>query len=198
MKNRYAQLRDLVNELKPKTIIEVGVHGALRGVDMIRTAREHNKKVRYIGYDVFETKSKQFQLEALNGKGIAPKALAEKRLDTLAAFTGGVDWKFVIGDTAQTLHGKFVEADFAFVDGDHRVAMIRGDAAALMCPVIAFDDYYTAGPQGVLTDIEKYGANKVVEEYALAGYDVKVLPKKDMTKEGCYSSIAVVRAVVPA
>ena len=194
MKNRYEQLTALVHKLRPRIIVEVGVHGAVRATQMCLAARQRSQEIKYIGFDVFETMDADFHKQALNGKGIPAKHNAERRLFNLNASIGGVDWSFVIGDTAQTLHHKPVVCDFAFIDGDHRVEMIRGDAKALedACPCMVFDDYYVPGDDGKITDIEKYGANVVIEEYRAAGRKVQILPKRDLTKEGCFAMLAVV------
>lgn len=192
MTKRYDQLLDIIRERAPSVLVEVGVHNALRGRRMCEAARERVPAVKYMGYDVFETETYGFHKRALNGKGIPSQRAAEVRMMNLAREIGGVHWAFTVGDTARTLHGKRVACDFAFIDGDHRVEMIRGDAAALDCPCIVFDDYYTEGPDGRLADVEKYGANVVVAELGNAGRRVTVLPKRDLTKEGCFSSLVMV------
>lgn len=195
MKNRYDQLIPLIRAAAPKILVEVGVHRAMRSTLMCHTALRESHQISFVGYDVFETKDQAFHARALNGKGIPSQQVAERRMREMVLEypAGSVKWKFVIGDTQDTLHKNPIVCDFAFVDGDHRVEMIRGDAAGLSCPCIVFDDYYTPGPDGKLTDLSKYGANAVVDEYAAAGCQVEVLPKQDMTKEGCYASLAVVR-----
>lgn len=192
MTKRYDQLVGLILERSPRTIVEVGVHGALRAQMMCEAARRKVPKVKYLGYDVFETETYGFHTRALNGKGIPSQRVAERRMMDVARRVGGVHWGFTVGDTANTLHGRQVACDFAFVDGDHRVEMIRGDALALDCPCIVFDDYYTPGPEGVVTDTQLYGANAVVEELAAAGRTLTLLPKRDLTKEGCYAQLAMV------
>lgn len=193
MSKRYDQLRDLILGCAPRTIVEVGVHTAVRGRDMCAAARQRSKRVRYIGYDVFEGESAEFHRAALNGKGIPSRTAAEQRMKSIARSAGGVEWEFVVGNTAQTLHGRRVACDFAFIDGDHRVAMIRGDARALDCPLMVFDDYYVAGPSGFIVDTALYGANAVVAEFEAEGQRVELLPKRDLTKEGCFAVLAVVR-----
>lgn len=194
MTKRYDQLVALIVERAPATIVEIGVHNAIRAQLMCEAARTRVKKVRYMGYDVFETETYGFHARALNGKGIPSQRAAESRMVRLNHRLGGVHWGFTVGDTARTLHGRKVACDFAFIDGDHRVEMIREDALALDCPCLVFDDYYTEGPGGMRADISKYGANAVVAELEAAGRRVTILPKKDMTKEGCYSSLVMVEA----
>jgi hypothetical protein len=186
---RYEQLFPLVDKIKPAKIVEVGVHTALRGSAMCRKALEHRAAVEYVGYDVFDMASMEFQEAALNGKGAPSESRARSRLQGIR----GLSYSFVVGDTRETLGGKTVDADFAFIDGDHRVEAIRIDYAALFdCPCVVFDDYYRAGPDGKCPDLTKYGANAVVDELAAAGRRVEILPAADVCKHGGFSHLAVV------
>lgn len=195
MAQRYDQMEALVRNAKPASIVEVGVHRGTRASKMCEWAlRSHDDALVYVGFDVFDTVGEQFHVDALNGKGLPSESFAAGRLDAVAArHRGRMSWAFSIGDTRKTLHGSTIPCDFAFVDGDHRVDAIRGDAAALDCPVIVFDDYYLPGPNGELPDLTLYGANAVVEEYRAAGASVELLPHKDRCDHGAYAVLAVVR-----
>lgn len=189
MAKRYEQLLALIDQVKPAKIVEVGVHTALRGAAMCKKALEHRPAVEYVGYDVFDMVGIGFQEQALNGKGAPDQAKARNRLRAI----GGLTYSFVVGDTRETLGGKTVEADFAFIDGDHRVEAVRIDYAALAdCRCVAFDDYYRPGPDGTTPDLTVYGANAVVDELAAAGRRVEILPDADVCKHGGFSHIAVV------
>lgn len=189
MAKRYEQLYPLIDQVKPKKIVEIGVHRALRGAAMSRAALEHRKSVEYVGYDVFDQATPEFQQQALNGKGAPSEAMARERLRSI----GGLQFSFVVGDTRETLGGQKVKADFAFIDGDHRVDAVRSDYAALAdCPCVVFDDYYRPGPDGRIPDLTKYGANAVVDELAVQGMRVEILPAADECKHGGYSHLAVV------
>lgn len=182
MAKRYEKLIELVRKEQPRVIVEVGVHRAMRARAMCEAV---DGPVHYIGYDVFDTLGAQYQEDALNGKGMTTEAKARNRLEALKSVKDGFTYEFVIGDTRDTLHGRTVECDFAFIDGDHRVDAIRGDYAALAgAKVVVFDDYYCgAGP-----DLALYGANTVADE---AG--AEVLPHGDVCKHGGISHLAVVR-----
>lgn len=193
MAKRYDQMFAIIDEVRPTTIVEVGVHGAIRASKLSERALKWNPLVRYVGYDVFETLGLEYQAEALNGKGMALEADARRKLKSLADCHDGFEFHLVVGDTRDTLHGKKVAAEFAFIDGDHRVEAIRGDAAALDCPVMVFDDYYVEGPGGELVDPTRYGANAVVDEYQRRGYRVEILPQADRCDHGSYAKLAVVR-----
>lgn len=193
MAKRYDQMEALVAQARPERIVEVGVHRGIRAAKMCRWAMaSHDSPVAYVGFDVFDTVEECFHAEALNGKGEPNRESAEDRLRK-AALAGNLAWRFVVGDTRETLHGTRLACDFAFIDGDHRVDAIRGDAAALDCPLIVFDDYYLPGPGGELPDLALYGANAVVDEMAAAGATVDLLPHRDRCDHGAWAVLAVVR-----
>lgn len=187
MAKRYDRLIKLARSAQPKVIVEIGVHRAMRAVQMCEAV---NGPVHYIGYDVFETMGEAFQDAALNGKGQPTEAAARRRLDDLKARKRDFTYELIVGDTRETLQGKTVHCDFAFIDGDHRVEAIATDYAAVAAaPVVVFDDYYT----GACPDLTKYGANSLVDAIKKAGGDVKILPDADRCKHGGMSHLAVVR-----
>lgn len=187
MAKRYDQLLALIDEARPRIIVEVGTHRAVRARLMIKRALRHRSEVRYIGYDVFETAGPEFHRAALNGKGVATAARAHRVLRNI-----GVDYELIVGDTRKTLHGRMVAADFAFIDGDHRVDAIAGDFAALAaCRMVVFDDYFRPGGTGTMPDLRCFGANAVVD--ALNPAQVDVLPIGDVCRDGGLSYLAVVR-----
>lgn len=195
MAKRYEQLYPLIRACKPQTIAEVGVHRGMRAMMMAEEALKASpsKPVRYIGFDVFELMSQAFHDAALNGKGIPQRAIAEARMQSVKERFETFSWNFCVGDTRETLHGKRIACDFAFIDGDHRVEAIRGDALGLDCPLMVFDDYYIAGPDGRLPDLALYGANVVVDELKAAGASVELLPAGDLCNHGGIALLAVVR-----
>lgn len=195
MMQRYRQLVQLVSEIKPASIVEVGVHRAIRADAMCREALVHRPDVTYFGFDVFEHETAQFHADALNGKGIPPEAIARGKLSAIAASFLRFNYRLFVGDTRVTLHGDPIKADFAFIDGDHRVSVIRGDYEALSeSGCIVFDDYYTPGPRGQLPDLSKFGANAIVDELA-ATHRVDILPVKDPCNHGAFTQLAVVTGV---
>jgi hypothetical protein len=187
MAKRYDQMLPLIAEHRPRRIVEVGVHRALRAMKLCQEALKYRDWVSYTGYDVFETMNPKFQEAALNGKGTALQAEAEGRLRTVH----GLEWQLIVGDTRDTLHGTEVEADFAFIDGDHRVEAIAGDYTALRnVKVVVFDDYYLPDESGNTPDLSLYGANATVD--AIKDASVVILPTGDRCKHGGFSRLAVV------
>lgn len=193
MAKRYDQLLPLIGRFRPQHVVEVGVHRAMRATSMCKEALAYQKRVTYTGFDVFETMGERFQEDALNGKGMATQAAATQRLTALAQREPGFSFRLVVGDTRVTLRDRQIEADFAFIDGDHRVDAIRSDYAALAgCRCVVFDDYYRPGPDGRTPDLALYGANAVVYALAADGHSVKILPIADVCKHGGVSHLAMV------
>lgn len=168
---RYDQLVEIARLFQPKTIIEIGVHEGHRARRMLEVC-----KASYLGFDVFETKDPTFHVEAYNGKGIPSEQKARNLLKDF-------DVEFIIGDTRETLHGKEFVADLVFIDGDHRVEVIKGDYEAVKgSKIVVFDDFYTGGP-----DITKVGCNLVVENL-----NYHLLPIKDPIIHGGYTQLCIV------
>jgi predicted O-methyltransferase YrrM len=153
MGKRYQQLLDIIAEIKPKSIVEVGTNSGTRADMMIREAQKHNPEVRYTGFDLFEDATAETNAAEMNAK---PRASFEAVWAKL--MRPGVSLSLIRGNSRETLHGRVKIADLAFIDGGHSVETIRGDLQALrFCNVIILDDYYTAG-----VDTTKYGCNEVV------------------------------------
>lgn len=192
MRNRYEHLALLIEQYKPASIIEVGVHRGMRAVYMVREAMKYQNFVDYKGFDVFETLGVEFQELVLNGKGMATEAQALVAMHALKTeFGDRFRFELLVGKTQDTLHETSYVADFVFIDGDHRVEAIEADYAALKAsPVVVFDDYYVTDPAGGIPDLNKYGANKVCDPIQNA----KILPHGDQCKHGGLSHLVLVVA----
>lgn len=185
---RYDQLLDLIDEIKPRWIVEVGVARAERACAMIERALMHDAEVKYIGYDVFETKDAAFHAAAFNLKQVATRAEVATKLMAIQRRHRDFQFALRVGDTRDTLHGKAVVADLAFIDGDHRVEAIRGDYEALKgSSVVVLDDYYTADERGC-PDIGRVGCNMLVDEICAT-----LLPASDQVRDGGRVQMAVIR-----
>lgn len=187
---RYEQILALIEKVKPKTIVEVGVHKGLRSVLMCRKALEFHEEITYIGFDVFDTVDEQFHKDALNGKGIPSEVEAGRRLESLGP---ALTWWLIKGDTRHTLHGKKeYKADLVFIDGDHRLEVIRGDYEPFKdSECVILDDYYHMGESKQL-DLKRYGCNGLVYDLIDEGRKVDILPIADSTNVGAYTKLAVV------
>lgn len=187
MAKRYDQLIELVRKHQPRTIVEIGVHKGIRARKMCEAVEGD---VHYVGYDVFDTMDAAFQEAALNGKGPPSEAEVRRRLDNLKADKPGFTYELIVGDTRDTLHGKAIEADFVFIDGDHRIDAIIGDYMAVAdSKIVALDDWYKPGKDGSIPDLQQFGANIIGSLY---DGDIDVLPKGDVCKHGGISHIAVI------
>lgn len=189
MAKRYSQLVGLITKVKPLSIVEVGVHRGVRAQLMCKAAIEIKSPVQYTGFDVFDSVDAHFHNSALNGKGAPSLNQAHDRLKSIA----GLRYEFIVGDTRDTLAGRDIAADFAFIDGDHRVETIRSDYKALQgCRCVVFDDYYTPGGDGALPYLSRYGANAVIDEILVEGRNVDILPMRDICNHGAYTQLVVV------
>lgn len=192
MKNvpkRYDLILPLIARTKPQTIVEVGTWSGDRAMQFAIEALKHQEKVHYIGYDLFEDATPETDAEELNVKKHFSVDQVNERLRRFRAkhraqhrFT----WELIKGNTRQTLKPQSV--DFAYIDGGHSVETIQSDYNALQgSKVIVFDDYYLPDDEGNLPDVERFGANKIVDQL-----DAQVMQNVgDRVKEGGYVTIAV-------
>lgn len=179
---RYDQLLSIVDELRPATIVEVGVARGERARAMVLQALRHRPNVHYTGYDVFETRDAVFHAAAFNLKAVSKRADCAAMLAGIAKLNPGFMFEFVVGDTRDTLHGKSIAVDLAFIDGDHRVDAIACDYQALMgSATVVLDDYYTADVAGMQPDIRAVGCNRLVDRLKGAAM---LLPAHDPVRGG--------------
>jgi predicted O-methyltransferase YrrM len=183
--SRYAQLLDVIDEVKPDGIVEIGTWNGHSAARMIQAAAKTTpiEDVVYQGFDLFEGMTgEQFRRE-LSKHGHVERVV-EKKLEATGAHI-----ELVAGDTKLTLYHNLLFddqlecPDFYFVDGGHSEATIKSDAKAVfdsMQPgaVAIFDDYYHEGkPEGV-------GCNKVIDELDREQYQVTFLPALTHADDG--------------
>lgn len=184
---RYGQLLAIIEQIKPKTIVEVGTWNGLRAIQMASIALKHHKDVHYIGYDLFEDATAETDAEELNVKKHYTVAEVSERLAAFAKENPGFTFELVKGNTRETLKGA-AKADLAFLDGGHSVETIKSDLENLSgSKVIVLDDWYDKDEQGKCPDLEKYGCNKVLE-----GREFVVLGHADRVKDGGLVRFAVI------
>jgi hypothetical protein len=139
-------------------------------------ALKHRAKVHYAGYDVFSTKDEDFHRRVFNGKGAVSKRFVHDRLESISAESPSFTFELIEGETASTLHGRSVRADFAFIDGDHRLEIIDRDYAAVAkSRVIVFDDFYDESSVQGQELSRQFGCNELVARLK----DVTILPLAD-------------------
>jgi hypothetical protein len=193
MAQRYSQLIDIVREVKPKTIVEIGVHRGLRASLMCREALKFQEKIKYFGFDVFGTVDEAFHEEALNGKGMPSK---DQAIERLKAIGPALQWGLIEGDTRKTLHhaGLSLGADLVFIDGDHRIEVIRGDYEPFKdARCVVLDDHYVTMVGGFCpVDTSLYGCNQLVEDLVQQGRKVEKLSVADRCNHGAYAQLVAV------
>ena len=160
LNSRYQYLLLGLCIVAPKSIIEVGLSRGIRALQMVQLAKKYYPSVKYTGYDVFDTKDSNWHRLVGNGKKVDSKITIEKKLKTL---TNNIN--LIQGMTSDTLWPHPNNADYVWLDGDHRLESIRKDFESLKeSKVIVFDDYYPTGEHDGF-HIEKYGCNKIVETF---------------------------------
>lgn len=172
---RYQQLLPIIAKNKPKVIIEVGTWNGDRAIMMATEALQHQEKVHYIGFDLFESATDETDKRELNVKKHWSVADVTRKLDAFKEKNPGFSFMLSRGDTRETLKGwkDDEKQTLAFIDGGHSIETIRHDYDCLKdCAVVVLDDYYV--PENGHPDIEKYGCNFLRDEIAAA-----ILPGAD-------------------
>lgn len=173
---RYAQLLDIIDEIKPRSIVEIGTWNGKRAVQMIQAASKHSV-VSYQGFDLFDEQTKE-QVRGELSKNSWPLAIVKRRLQSTS-----VKISLVPGNTNETLELSLGVADLYFIDGGHSEDTIKNDWFWVekhmdADSVVVFDDYYYKGkPQGM-------GCNQVVEGLNCDYFEVIRLPEITINKDG--------------
>ena len=160
--SRYRHIYLTLLNLRPRTILEIGVYRGIRSYEMISLASDLNSSIKYYGFDLFEKITKKKNKLELSKQPL-PKKEIEAKLNSFK----NSKVKLISGDTQITLK-KFVKSktkiDFIFIDGGHSIKTILSDwknVKKVMSKksIVIFDDYYDDGEI-----IKKYGCNKVINE----------------------------------
>lgn len=153
MKIRYELMPKIVEILKPKSVLEIGVAQGNTAVNMIKYATE------YHGFDVFDYSDSEFHDKVGNGK---PSAPIDKIFLKLKKYNDTCKINLYKGFTQETLHTKNFKVQLAYIDGDHRKSEIMKDYVSVKeSEVIIFDDYYISD-HGKYTK-DKFGCNELVD-----------------------------------
>ena len=175
-KNRYDYMLALVSVIKPIKIIEVGISRGIRASQLIRLAKNFNSKIEYIGFDVFNTKDSKFHQMVGNGKKVASK---KEIYDFLIQYCEDVT--LFEGTTEETLWGKKIQGDLAFIDGDHRIEAIKKDFDSLKySTLVVLDDFYMNKSYKNF-DTDFYGCNQLISNLKDSEYCIsppsEILPE---------------------
>lgn len=174
--SRYDVIFDLIDEVKPRTIVEIGVARAVRAKEMSARALRYHPDFHYTGYDVFDSVgefnspgAREFHQQVHNHKRVESRRWCLRKLQNMTEGKYGpayprFTFRLIEGRTQDTLHGKNVSADLVFIDGDHRLETIRKDYAAVKnSRLVIFDDYFIADERGC-PDVSKFGCNGILDD----------------------------------
>jgi hypothetical protein len=178
---RYSQLEGVMEAVRPKTMIEVGVWSGWRGVEAALMAQSMGTSLHYRGYDVFDQiPDKDFDGREKNVKPHFSIQSVVSLLELAKHLIPSFTYELVVGDTNKTLQSD--EAELVFLDGGHAVETIAHDYLAVSgSKVILFDDYYVGE-----IDTSIYGCNRVLE-----GLPHLILPASDPVAGGGAAHFAV-------
>ncbi len=178
--SRYTQLLNIIDEIKPKNIYEIGTWNGNRAIQMIQAAAKYRdiETIHYQGYDLFEDQTLRDLKSEYSKRGWDVETVQWRIRATEASI------KLIKGYTRETLY----EPDFAmppdlvFIDGGHSEATIENDGGFIMKhmknTVVVFDDYYHNGkPEGV-------GCNMFVDNLSSKVYEVTHLPVHTFAADG--------------
>ena len=139
-KIRYQYLFELVNEVRPKHVVEIGTWNGKRAAEFMAVSNCY-----YTGFDLFEAATKETDEEELNIKPNCDMMEVAKTIESV----GLSRFCLIRGNTKETLwKAKLEPFDFCFIDGGHSVLTIQNDyewAITHIEPggIIVIDDYYT-------------------------------------------------------
>ena len=156
---RYTQINKIIGIVRPTTIVEVGTWSGHRAISMAQTALQHQSKVEYFGFDLFEDSTTEDDAREKNVKHHYTINQVARLLEEYSQRNPGFSAKLIKGDTRKILPD--MNVDFAYIDGGHSVETIQSDYEHLKnSKVILFDDYY----EGEEINTGKYGCNSIVKE----------------------------------
>jgi hypothetical protein len=183
---RYSQLEILIQDYKPRHIVEIGTWNGDRAIRLATVALKYQANVHYVGYDLFEAATANDDSRELNVKPHNTIEAVAAKLKAFREVHSGFSFDLIPGDTRYSL--KAVVTDFAYIDGGHSIGTIQSDLNRLQgSRVIVLDDYYLPDEQGSIPDTSLYGCNSVI-----ANSPHVVLPLRDRIKDGGYVMMALI------
>lgn len=134
-------LGPLIEEHKPKIIVETGTNSGRSATWMCMQALQHHPDVVYHGFDLFDLATDETHAKEINGKGTGSYDKAHSRLAKLQKENPG--FKFILhrGFTTDTFTSPIV-ADLVYIDGGHSTETVLHDYSMVKnSKVIVFDDF---------------------------------------------------------
>lgn len=167
---RYYQLYDIVKDIQPKTILEIGVFDGENAVRMLNFV---HSDVEYYGFDLFENLDAEKFKEEI---AIQPLSMAEikKKLEERTHAKVSL-YKENTNDLDPAFFSLFPKMDLIFIDGGHSTQTQRHDWLLMKNlmhkkTVVVVDDYW---------NIPNSGSNILVQEIDPEEFSVEILPAKD-------------------
>ncbi len=186
--SRYAQLLDVIDECKPRSIVEIGTWKGDRAIQMIQQAAKYHPmdKIVYQGFDLFEQMDGE-KFRAEYSKASWPLSVVRRRIEAT-----GARIELVQGNTNE-IEGPADIADLYFIDGGHSVETITNDWALVMSSMtngtIVFDDYYHSGAS------PEFGCNVIIDKLDRSKWEVCHLPARTTSHDGKEIGMVKVRKV---
>ena len=179
--SRYKYIFKTILEIKPKTILEIGVYKGKRSSEMINLAQSINDNIEFYGFDLFEKITKKKIKSELSKNPFSKNKLFKKLNHSFPSSKINL----IQGDTTLTLK-KFKprrKISFVFIDGGHSIKTIKKDWLNIKKlinkkSVVIFDDYYENNEIS-----KKFGCKKIIEKLEKK-FDSKIFPSTDFVKVG--------------
>ena len=175
---RYQQLFDVIREIRPKTIMEIGTWSGSRAKEMIRLAQSlrPGEQISYYGFDLFEDLTPELYAKEISKH---PPSMAEVEKHLAAT---GAAIKLYKGNTMQTLSHSVAALppmDFIYIDGGHSLQTIANDwrySSEVLANngITIFDDYWP--------DRTDAGCKPTVDAISRDSFSVSIMPIVDVFK----------------
>lgn len=144
--SRYSTLLDIVRDIKPEHVVEIGTWNGRRAIEMMAVSNCY-----YTGFDLFEDASEETDKTEFNVKSHSEMNEVAKAIEA----AGFSKFCLIRGNTHETLENHNIEPfDFAFIDGGHSIETIRNDFKWVKKNIskggtIILDDYYDPAVVGM-------------------------------------------------
>lgn len=171
---RYNQLFNLVEQIKPKNIMEIGIYDGENALAIIKISQKYHKKkeINYYGFDLFES----LDIKTFN-KELSKQPLSYTNIFAKLSSLNSNIFLFK-GNTLKTLpknYKKLPKMDLIIIDGGHSLKTIENDwfySKKLMHKntYVLFDDYWNRTNSGCKVLIDSLDRKK---------YSVSILPVTD-------------------
>jgi hypothetical protein len=167
MEQRYDFMLRGIDEIKPETLVEVGVFRGERSREMIRRALKHRDSVRFFGFDLFEDMTEQLKEKEVS-RSLMPSKMNELLKELKEEFPKAEIF-LIKGDTKQTLPVMDIPIDFAFIDGGHSYDTARSDLKEVLRMInydsLVFVDDYSEQSKNIFTKkvVDEVSSNYLVE-----------------------------------